>query len=309
VANSIDPWPEWSKEPFNRFLDYVQSEVRLVELATNGIRMVVNQARLSEALYGLDVLDQPKRRAASKLADALVGAEMARQEVEADFPLLHAHSLVGVWGALEALINDVAVAWLTHRKALLKNVEFTAVKVPLGDFQRMSPAERIEYLLDQVPRPSGVPGGLPRFELLLDRVGLGGTLEDELRRTLIEVHQVRNVYAHRGGIADRKARAACPWRRDWKLGKPILVNHAEYDRYLGAIHSYAFELIVRSAAQFGVDAGARAESRGPSFSESERKKRRTARRRLLAGARRRMAAEEKANEATKAARTSDRLER
>lgn len=58
--------------------------------------MVVNRARVSGVLYGVaEILDQPKRRAASELADALVRAEVARQEVEADFPLLHAHSLMG----------------------------------------------------------------------------------------------------------------------------------------------------------------------------------------------------------------------
>jgi len=301
MANAVDPWPEWSKDPFYRFFDYVQSEIQLIELATNGIRMVVKQARISEALYGVaEILDQPKRRAASQLADALVRAEVARQEVEADFPLLHGHSLVGIWGALEALINDVAVAWLTHRKALLKTVEFSSVEVPLGDFQNMSAAERIEYLLDQVPRSPGVGGGFPRFELLMDRVGLGGALDDELRRTLIEVHQVRNVYAHRGGIADRKARAACPWRKDWKLGKPILVDRTGYGRYLDATTSYAFELIVRSAAQFGVDVHARLESgRTERWNESERRKRRAERRRLLAAAKRRMAAEAKAKEEAK----------
>lgn len=118
----------------------------------------------------------------------------------------------------------MAVVWLTHRKALLKTVEFSSIKVPLGDFQNMSTSERIEFILDQVPRSPGVGGGSPRFEILMDKVGLGGALDDELRRALIEVHRVRNVYAHRGGIADRKARAACPWRKEWKLGKPILVN-------------------------------------------------------------------------------------
>jgi len=295
MATDGDTWPKWSKEPFNQFLDYVQNETRLVELAANGIQMTVRQEHLSEALYNLGIaLDQPKRSAASQLADALVMAEVARREVEADFPLLHAHSLVGIWGALEALMNDVAVAWLTHRKALLKRIEFAAVKVPLAEFERMGTAERAQYLLDQFPRPPGVPGGLPRLELLMEKVGLDGTLEDELRRTLIETHQVRNVYAHRGGIVDRKARAACPWRRDWKVDKPILVGHAEYSRYHHAVNTYAFELLVRAAAQFGVDIVARAESQAPGISESERKRQRAERRRLLAAARRGMAAEEAA---------------
>lgn len=84
------------------------------------------------------------------------------------------------------------------------------------------------------------------------------------------------------------------------------MNKTEYGRYLNATTSYAFELIVRSAARFGVDAHARVESRGKSWNESERNKHRAERRRLLAAAKHRMAAEAKAKEAAQAARASDR---
>ena len=114
---------------------------------------------------------------------------------------------------------------------------------------------------------------------------------------------MRNAYAHRGGVADRRARAACPWRKDWKLGKPILVNHSEYERHCSAITEYAFALVVRTAAKFGVDARERAKENAGRFSDGERKKRQKERRRPLAAAKRRIAAEERAKEDAKAKRT------
>jgi hypothetical protein len=123
----------------------------------------------------------------------------------------------------------------------------------------MTVAQRIEYLLDQVPRGPGVGGGFPRLESLLEKIELGGELDEGLRRKLIEIHQIRNVYAHRGGITDRKARAACPWRRDWRLGRQLRVSGSHYRDYVGALHEYAYELIVRSGAKFDFDVRAHTE--------------------------------------------------
>jgi hypothetical protein len=254
-----DPRPAWSKEPFHRFLDYLTTEMRLVHLAADGIHQLVKMEGLAAAIYGVNVLETPQDEVDRHLALTRERAELAREEVEADFPLLHAHSLMGAWGALEALIEDVVRTWLTHNRRLMETGDFAAVKVPLGEFQRMKIADRIDYLIDQVPRPHGVGGGFPRFEALLGKVGLGGPVDEELRRRLIEAHQARNIYAHRGGTVDRKARAACPWRRDWKLGRPLQIGHEDWSKYVGGIRDYGSCLVVRAGAVFGVDALAHAE--------------------------------------------------
>jgi hypothetical protein len=283
-------WPDWSRQPFYRFLDYFENEQRLIWLAATGIQQVVRAAGIAETLYGVrHLLDRDPESEAKHLSSALEAAEMATIEVEADFPLLHAHSLMGVWGALEALIDDLVLVWLTHRPSLMRTEEFSAVRIPLALFQAMTVRERVEFLVDQIPRSAGVGGGFPRFELLLSRIDLGGPIEDGLRRSLIEAHQVRNVYAHRGGLADQRAIAACPWQTGWKPDGVIRVGHADYERYVAAIHDYVLLLIERTGRKFGVDVQARLEERGAEIAAARRKELQVARRRRVAAARRRIA--------------------
>jgi hypothetical protein len=250
-----DTRPNWSKEPFYRFFDYLETERRLLYLAANGIRGLVGQEKIAEALHSVAHLTEtPEEEAQSRLETARQMAALAKTELDADFPLLHAHSLIGVWGALESLVGEVVRGWIRHRPSILKSDAFAGVKIPLADFHRMKTADRADYLAEAIRPQDGTQRGFQRLEGWLERIELCGPLDDALRRGLIESWEVRNVYAHRRGLADHKARDNCPWRkREWKLGQPIAVSHADYERHTMAIHDYVFELIVRAGAKFDFD--------------------------------------------------------
>jgi len=247
------PVPGWARDPFHRFKAYIDQESQLLRLATAGISALVASEKLVTALARLDKALGDGRDSRQEVREARARARLARAEVKKGFPLLHGHSLVGVWGALETLVDDVALAWLTHRRKFLEDSDLATVRVPIATFVRMTRAERLEHLLDQVPRRPGVGGGLPRLEELLSKVGLAGPLDEDVRRTLIEAHQARNLFAHRGGVVDRKAASACPWRKDWKIGEPLPMNVREYTRMTRALDAYVAELIYRTGDRFGLD--------------------------------------------------------
>ncbi len=208
-----DSRPDWSKEPFYRFLGYLENEERLVHLAANGIRLVVHQETVAEALHGVaDLMDWEEGESEKRLQAAKTEAAFAKEEVDTDFRLLHAHSVMAVWGCLENLVSDVVRTWLVRRPALLRADNLSGVKVSVAEFHVMSRAERVDYLLDRVPASQGVAGGFPRMEEQLKLVSLDGAVDDSLRRQLIEAYQVRNLYAHCGGFIDAKAMRTCPWR-------------------------------------------------------------------------------------------------
>ena len=266
-----------------RFVDYTQKEAQLLFLAASGLDMLMKHEKVAEVFLSVaDILGESEDAAAARLVAAREQASLARAEVDTDFPLLHAHSLVTVWGALDAMIEDTVVAWLTHRPSLLQHGDFASVRVPVAEFQSMTLNERIEYLIAQVPQPTGVGGGVPRFEALLGRIGLVGSVDDEVRRALIEAHQIRNVYAHRGGIADKRAIASCPWMAGWTNGAQILVCHRDYERYTGATLGYATEVFARAAAKFGVDVRIGLQERAEKMAQDERRKRRARERRRVA---------------------------
>jgi hypothetical protein len=247
------PVPEWATAPFETFIEYVKQESILVHLATRGIAQIERGVPLAEALAAVKTGEKGAETESVRLAREL--ADLAKGEIETEFTRLHGHSIVGVWGGLESLVEDVVVAWLKNRPSLLLNESFRRVKVSVGEFQASTRDARLRYLVGETDRRLGISAGLPRFEQLFEAVGLGGPLDEKLRRKLIEMYAVRNVVAHRRGIADRKLRTECPWRRDWRLGRPVKIGHEAWSEYMSATQTYGVELIRRTGAHFGIDIG------------------------------------------------------
>jgi uncharacterized protein YutE (UPF0331/DUF86 family) len=46
--------------------------------------------------------------------------------------------------------------------------------------------------------------GCGRFESLLDTIGLGGSVEETVKRLFLELSQVRNIVVHKAGKADKR---------------------------------------------------------------------------------------------------------
>jgi NADPH-dependent 2,4-dienoyl-CoA reductase/sulfur reductase-like enzyme len=86
--------------------------------------------------------------------------------------------------------------------------------------------------------------GVGRFERLLEPFGLSGSVDAETRKILFEMHELRNVIAHRRALADRKFVTSVPWAK-YKIGQPIKVTSGDVHRYHGAIANYVTVIIQR----------------------------------------------------------------
>jgi hypothetical protein len=107
-------WEPWAL-PLFRYEDYANEAQDLVHLSMNGLSRILDWPGF---LKELDVPDD-----SDQLKSAVADASLAKSEVENGFPLVHAHALLGVWSALEALVEDVATAWLaTHAETLERPV-------------------------------------------------------------------------------------------------------------------------------------------------------------------------------------------
>jgi hypothetical protein len=193
----------------------------------------------------------PKSTAA--IEDARAEAAFARIEAASDYRRLRAHSLLDLWSALEVLVEDVIVAWLMNVPELLGSDEVARVRVPFGEFQKLIEAERFKFLAQELTRDkkANLKAGATRFEMMLTIAGLDGDVDDYLRRDLWEANQVRNVIAHRGGVADRQLLKACPWIPA-RAGEPVPLGAAESDRYELAVITYAMTIFNRVRAADGL---------------------------------------------------------
>jgi hypothetical protein len=172
-------------------------------------------------------------------------ARLSKQEIENDFPLLHAHTVVAIWSALEASIPKFAASFLVEKPATLERPAFEKIKIPVGRYEQMPMDGRMAYIVDAVlqDQRAGHPG-VARYEALLDAVGLGGNIPDELRRDLLEVSQVRNLIVHQFSIVDARFATACPWL-DVHPGSRFNVKHRDYCRYRDAVIRYVTEIAER----------------------------------------------------------------
>lgn len=230
------------------FLAYLDEASELLELASRGIASLVKQPALTEALVNLaeyraggpDPLRDEKLQTANRLA------ELATREIEHDFPLLHAQTLVGIWGALEAWIEDLCWLWIARCPG---RCEWNGrlIKVEVVDLLAGSIEQRAQTVLSSLKaeRRAQDRVGVAQFESVLTRLGLGGHVPREYATALFRMQQTRHVYAHRGGMADETFVVRCGDFGDVAQGERVFVTRGDLELFMAAAIAYTHILHLR----------------------------------------------------------------
>ena len=237
--------PKWATEAFDSFLDHFDELRDVLHLSIHGISLIrgtPNTIRvLAEIKRNLDAEDTQQ-----SLKRAQAEAELAQQELDTGFPLLHAQGAISLWGALEALIQTFLAKWLANVPEAMNLKAIQELKVPLGEWEALDKDERHDLIVDLLERGLNATfkHGISRFEAVLEIFGLSGGVDDDDRRTLFELQQIRNVLVHRRGIVDRRLVTACPWL-DLQVGRRLTIDHKAYHRYANGVDGYTATLIKR----------------------------------------------------------------
>jgi hypothetical protein len=261
--------PDYASAPLRRFMTYFDESVRLLRLGMRGIGALRGMPTMLEILAPWnpafaalkdpehEVSDDESEKAKRALEKAKEHAGFAEKECSSGFPLLHAHTLVGLWGAIEASIEDMLVAILMNEPVVLESEAFSRLKISLGEFQRLEKEDQMRFILSETERQSGSgKHGVDTFEFVLDRFELSGPVEPEIKKLIWEMHHVRNILVRRGGLADRRLVLACPWM-NLKQGDLISVKHETLLDYGGALCRYLLVITHRLGTRYGVDINAR----------------------------------------------------
>ncbi len=233
---------------FLRFAEYTDETTLLVHLHIAGVSRIIDWPRFFAELCGDELLQKHQETYSRGQTEA----NSARPEAEKGFPLVHGHALLGLWSALEAMVEDAIVAWIIDKPETLQSADFAKIRVPLAEFSRMDAEDQALYLVSEVQRDSKLAQGITRFERLFDAVGLGGSVNEEVRKAIFEAQQVRNALAHRGGFADRRLVEACPWL-ELNPGHRLSVTHRKFLYYMQAMRMYAIDLLNRCYLHDGID--------------------------------------------------------
>jgi hypothetical protein len=218
--------PEYARKPLQWFLDYQQECSKLLECSMRGMLLLKDTADAEAAFV--------------------------QQECVNGFPLLHAHTLVGCWGAFEAAMEDLSIELLLNEPTWRKGEAFSRLKIPLAVYESLEPDERMRLLIQELQRSQGGnrKRGTAPFEHALNQFQL--SVDPGIKQTIWEMLNVRNVIVHRGSVADRRLVDACP-EMELKIGQLVIVTKPDLNRYTDAL-SKSIHSLMEQLSQHSRDA-------------------------------------------------------
>jgi hypothetical protein len=246
--------------PFIRFSEYLKESRNVVILAHWGAYFSIEHVELMEVVEGFPFASDDSKPTPEQREVAERRATLAKDERDKGFPLLHGHALVGMWGALEAFIEDVCVACMEEFPRSLESNALKNIKISLSDFLILSGEDRLRYLVTEIQRAkrAGLRAGVSIFEDLLGAIEIGGDkssclsgeVDKRVKDSLYEAQQIRNALAHRGGIADRRLCGACPGL-NLTPGDRISLDLDYLDHVYDAMRIYAITIQNRICSLLG----------------------------------------------------------
>jgi len=155
---------------------------------------------------------------------------------------------------METMTLDLVATWLLHRPEARNASGVVDIKLPYSTFEGLEPHERAEVVARELDAQRGPRSGIKRFERLLRAVDLPDleTPNDSvLASNIYEMQQVRHVFAHKRGIADRDFFRACP-HLGYSPGSHIVIDRDTWARAIVTGLVYAEVVLTRIASAMGV---------------------------------------------------------
>lgn len=196
--------------------------------------------------------DAQEDHLSNRLEAAEKDAQWVEREIDSGFPILHSHSVVAIWGALEVLVEDLLITWLENYEDAWNNEAVRKLRIPVSDYHLSDERERLRMIVSELARKvnSRAQSGASNLAATLSIFGLSPRIGDNLRRALHELWQIRNVIVHCGGIADKRLVREYPYL-GVQVGQRIHIYHSIYAWYMLAADRYLERLLDQAAVSLG----------------------------------------------------------
>ncbi len=258
VNNSISSGtPKWALDPFRPILDAYEEVFSLMHVSQSGIAMLQAMPKVVSALELVKVPTDENADPTGQLERAESDAKIAKSETENDFPLLNSWVTIHTWTLLETFVPTYLSKWMSRRPSSRKIEELSKIKINFREYESTPTSERNLFVIERFIEQSGARAshGASRFESILKPFGLNGSVSSDTRKSLGELHGVRNALVHRNGIVDHRLKQSCPWIKE-PLGTRIKIRSAQSHQYVTASMDYILQLIIRVQEFYGVDMSA-----------------------------------------------------
>jgi hypothetical protein len=165
---------------------------------------------------------------------------------------------VAIWSAMETMVGDLIDAWLMWwppaRAHVATSVSVSTVhgQPPEEWVARVRQAlERKYQKVNQNPRS---PRRLDHYEWLLGAIGFSADSQDEdgqMIDNLWELQQIRNVFAHKRGVADGRLIQNSPGL-PFRVGDPIRIHRNAWSDFLVTTVLFADMITRRMKRELGL---------------------------------------------------------
>jgi hypothetical protein len=174
-------------------------------------------------------------------------AKFLRGEVVTKFPFMYRIWTVMLWSILENYVRNFLIEWIKQNPDAMRSESIQKIQIRLGEYEALLDDEKYEYVLEMIEfqSKSKLGLGIGRFEPILEQFGLSGKVDDETKKSILELQQVRHVLVHRNGIVDKRLAETCPWVVP-EPGKTIFIDSEIYDMYFNAVMNYANKIAERA---------------------------------------------------------------
>lgn len=204
----------------------------------------------------MEVLHGKEEDAATRIERARELERLAKREADEGFPNVLEQAAIGIWTALEIVIDDFVLQWLAESPWAIidERIRNVGVKFSIEEaltMDTMPTDERIERVIAEVRQSLNVPRSSSpgRFKTLLSAVGVELNSDRDMRRDLIRLWAIRNLYVHRGRRADNVFLRQYPGD-DYLRGDLVRVSQPMFFRFHEASRHFVADVI--QAAREGI---------------------------------------------------------
>ncbi len=173
----------------------------------------------------------------------------AKLEAKYDFPYLYGMATSRLWSIIETMVDDLIAYLLRTRPDCRESDVVRKLEGPLVEFAGAKEEDKAKYLANLLTEQvkARFKLGIGRFEAVLNQIRLGGPVDPDVQKTILELSQIRHVIIHRLGKADEKLVTYCPWL-NLRPGQTVRITQPQFRRFYLAVFWYMLELDRRLAA-------------------------------------------------------------
>ncbi len=237
----------WLVDPVNECVQYLADEIMYASLVERGVRIlsvsepVVRAAKLHVKSQGVE----SKYLASFETLEneARMAEPHAKRVLNDNFRRLYRHSAVGMWAAIETMIDQMIIGAMKNIDDYKNRIANTHPSLAGSNwFKRSSSTLEEERRKYEGTLSNDFPNVVDRYVELLRPFGVTINLQSETRSLLTEMSEMRNIVLHKGAVVDDRFLQKCPWT-NLSTGDEYIITHEGIHKFHEGCSNFVLEIL------------------------------------------------------------------